>query len=125
MAGVKTQYYVILNTRRGETFDGVLFQSLTVNGVVLNLNGYLIEADFRKTKSGTLQQRWTTALPAPRITILQPPTDGSFKFNDDFKVDLPPATYFYDIRFTAPTGRVEYYVEGTLTVEENVTREGT
>lgn len=124
MADTKIVTYDIPNHRRGETFDGVLFQSLTVNGNLIDLNGYIIEADFRQNKNGIKQQRWSNNGVNPKIEVLLPTSDGNFRFKDNFVVDLPPAKYFYDIRFIAPTNKVEYYVQGTFQVEENVTREG-
>ena len=122
MADVKIKYHDIPNHRMGETFNGVSFLNLTVDGVPIDLNGYTIEADFRLTKNGALQQRWSTVGSSPKIEILQPTTNGCFNFKNDFIVDLDAGKYYYDIRFVSPDGRVEYYVEGTFTVDQNVTR---
>lgn len=118
MADLSIVYYVIPPSRYGETFDGVLFDNICVNGSPIDLNNAVVDIDFRLQKKGSRSRRLSTT--TNEVEIIAP---NSIAIKDDFILGINPATYFYDVRVTYPTAIVEYYVEGIHTVDESTTRD--
>jgi len=118
MADLKIYKYDIPYSKYGETFDGVLFQDICVNGVPINLNNAVVDIDFRKQKTGSRSQRLSTL--TGEVAMVQP---NAILIKNDFILSLLPASYFYDVRVTYPDGTIAFYIEGTHLVSESVTRD--
>lgn len=110
--------YTIPTTKRGDTFDGVLFE-ITVNGTKLDLTGATIKMDMRLNSTGILAKEFTSGA---GITISSPLTDGKFTL-DEQVIDIDAGTYVYDIEITwvGPPVVVKTYISGTWLITQDVT----
>jgi len=107
--------YKIPSVFKGDTFEDLQF-TLSIDGVPEDLTSYAIASKFRRTcKTG--EEVKSISIGAG-ITLVDA-TAGVFKI-DAFNVDWSVATYYYDIEFTDGTD-INTYVEGTLTVKQDVT----
>ena len=83
----------------------------------LNLTGYTIEAQLRKTYSSTTSVGFA-------CTIVNLPTDGNIEISltDTQTVDIKEGRYVYDIKATTVSGKVLKLIEGAALVRPGVTR---
>lgn len=113
----KTTKYNFPDAKRGDTYNDVSF-TINVNGSAQDLTGaairmWLIDAsqqipagDFN-TVNGKL--------------IITNAAAGVFKTNIGI-VTLQPAQYYYDIQITFTNGTIKTWIEGTLTVLDDLTK---
>lgn len=108
--------YIIPNHYKGDTFDEITF-TIKEDDVVKDLTGVAINMTFR---SGS-----TTGTAIKVMTIgagitLSDPANGVFKV-DAFLNDWDKGLYYYDTTITFTDATVITYINGTLTVIQDVT----
>ncbi|SEH05268.1 hypothetical protein [Candidatus Venteria ishoeyi] len=110
--------YNIENHCKGDTFAGIQFTILnTTDSTPIDLTGVAIKTQFRKhSKTGKVVKEIETE---NGITITNA-VNGVFKFNA-FVIDWSAGVYYYDIEFTFSDGTIVTYLEGTLTIIQDVT----
>jgi len=102
---------------KGDTFDELQFTLSTSPSTPIDLTGALIKCQFRKEKkNGVLKKELTES---DGITITDA-INGVFRI-DSFILDWTPGKYFYDIQFTFPDTTVVTYIDGSITILQDVT----
>lgn len=100
---------------RNATFR-LQFTAKDESGTAINLNGYVIDADIYDPALMSNVASFTctaTNAAAGQFKIeLEPPAT----------LGLNPGTYNYDVSLTQPGGDRYYWVKGTLTVQQTVSR---
>lgn len=113
----KTTKYNFPDAKRGDTYNDVSF-TINVNGVAQDLTG----ANIRMWLINATQQ-----LPAADFNtvngklVITNATSGIFKTNVGI-VLLPATQYYYDIQITFTNGVIKTWIEGTLTVLDDLTK---
>lgn len=100
---------------KGDTWDGARF-TITKNESPLDLSGATIKVEYKLNSKTGFTKR--TISIGTGITLIDAP-NGVFDI-DGFIVDLDVGRYFYDIEITL-SGEVKTYVEGVMTVLQDVT----
>ena len=108
----------INNHYKGDTFDGIRYTILnSSDNLPIDLTAATIKSQFRKSaKKGTVIKEVTDGV---GITISDA-VNGIFEI-DSFIIDWEVSTYYYDIEITFSNGVVKTYIEGTLTVIQDIT----
>ena len=110
--------YNIGDHKKGDTFDGVRFTlTKSSDSSPIDLTGASIACKFRKqTKTGTVVADLSIG---SGITVVDA-VNGIFDI-DAFDIDWSPLRYYYDVEITFASGVIKTYIEGTLTVIQDVT----
>lgn len=108
--------YDIKNHKRGDTFMGVAFEVL-VNSVAIDLTDCEIDMHIRKSPKDSLVLGLSIGSGLEIIDAVS----GRFAISEQI-VDIPPCKYVYDIQITFTDGTVKTWIEGTWTIEHDVTR---
>jgi hypothetical protein len=108
------------NTVKGDTFDGAVF-TITRNSTAIDLTDAEIIMHLRLTPTGAIVDSFTT-VGGGGLTIDADPTLGKFVFDSQI-INLPAATYVYDIQIEFSNGVVKTYVGGKWTILQDVTHE--
>jgi hypothetical protein len=116
MTETNTARYDFPQHVKGDTFNGVQF-TVTVNAVPLDLTAAHIKMDLRLTPLGVVAESFSDGA---GITIAVNPATGVFKF-DAQVVNIPAATYYYDIEITLSNGVIKTYVGGRWTILQDIT----
>ena len=103
---------------RGDTFNGVVFTVL-VNASPVDFTNAILTMDLRPLGGGDVVKTFTT-IDSGGLTIQDPPTSGKFSLDQQI-IDLPSATYEYDIEMDFSNGVVKTYIGGTWTILQDVT----
>ena len=113
--------YTIPAHVKGDSFmngQGLVFVVTTgVDRTPLDITGYKIKCQFRlggKTGKLTISTNETNG-----IVIYD--TNKFSLLADNYVIDWNPATYYYDIEFTATDGVISTYLEGTFIITQDVT----
>ena len=109
--------YNIPNQRRGDTWDGIPSLGIKENGIPVNLSGAAVSMELRQEYDAPVALTLTTT----NSTILINSNLSSVCI-PPFIVDIPPATYLYDIQVVYATGRIKTYVQGNWTIYFDVTK---
>jgi hypothetical protein len=110
--------YDIPAHKAGDTWQGIPSITIFRNGSALDLTGATAKMQVRfKTDSPSVidfstQDNTITFLTSVSGLINIPPR----------LVDLPPATYIYDLKITLATGEVKTFLEGDWPITSHVTR---
>ena len=112
--------YKIKNHYRGDTFNGIQFTLIDyATSIAIDLTGATIKTQFRKLKkTGAIQLELNIGT---GITV----TDlvgGIFVFDSITSLNWSTNTYYYDVEVTLASGDIKTYIEGTLTIVEDVTK---
>lgn len=108
--------YTMPSVIKGDTFKEIDFE-ISVDSVALDLTGYTIECKFRKhTKTG----REVKSIDTKSGITVTDAVNGVFTI-DAFNCDFDAGIYYYDIEFTDGSGVIDTYIQGTLTVLQDVT----
>jgi len=101
---------------QGFDFDTTFQLEDTTTNALLNLTGYSMDAQLRKTYSSTSSVSF-----ASTITSF---TGGSIQISltSSETADLKPGRYVYDVKLTTSGGTVTKAVEGAALVRAGVTR---
>jgi len=109
--------YNIPKHRRGDTWDGIPAIGIKENGVPVNLSGAVISIEFREDYDApvalTLSTLTSTISVLPTLSAVTIPA---------FIVNLPPATYQYDLQVVYPTTRTKTYMQGNWEIYFDVTK---
>tara|TARA_R110002074_G_C12437061_1_gene657354 strand:+ start:475 stop:810 length:336 start_codon:yes stop_codon:yes gene_type:complete len=101
---------------KNDTSEKVVF-TLTLNSSPIDLTGATMRCQFRKAhKVGVLVK---TVSIGSGLTVATP-SSGIFEL-DSFICDFDACLYWYDIETTFPDGTVKTYIQGTMTVLQDVT----
>lgn len=123
---MKPAFYQIRTQYRNDTTDylGFNFKVWEGDPEVLDLNadldltGISIKMEFRKgNERGKIAK---TITDDAGITIVDR-LSGEISI-DPFIIDFVAGTYYYDIQFTYPNGRVKTYIKGQMIVKEDITK---
>jgi len=109
--------YNIPKHRRGDTWDGINSIGIKVNGTPINLSGAKVDMELREDYDAPV----VFSLSTTTSTISVLPTLSAFKVLPTL-IDIPPATYSYDIQITYPTGIIKTYMEGKWEIFFDVTQ---
>ena len=103
--------------RRGDTWDGINTIGILVNNVPVNLSGAVITMELREDYDAppALSLSTTTST----VSVL--PSLSAFTI-PPIVIDIPPATYLYDIQITYPTGTIKTYMEGKWEIYFDITK---
>ena len=107
--------YIFNDHIKGDTFNELVFD-LTVDGVAVDLTDVDIDIDFR-TAPGVSASALSLGV---ETGITKSATTGRFSIDEQI-INIPAGVYYYDIQFTYDTGKVKTYLEGTLTILQDVT----
>ena len=110
--------YNIPRHRRGDTWDGINTLGIKVNGVPVNLSSAQVVMEFRENYDSPVALKLSTA--TSTISVLS--NLSSIRVLPVL-IDIPPATYKYDLQvtYTAPTTSVKTYLEGTWEIYYDIT----
>lgn len=109
------QTYNFPDHTRGDTLTARQFQ-VNINEAPLDLNGAVIKIQFRQnSKRGNLVKSCTVG---QGITVAD--ADGGVFVLDQFDLDWPEGTYFFDCEITK-TGLKRTYFGGTIRLNQDVT----
>lgn len=103
--------------RRGDTWDGINSIGISVNGVPVNLSGAVISMELREDYDAPAAFSLSTT--TSTVSVL--PSLSAFTI-PPVLIDIPPATYLYDIQITYPTGIIKTYMEGKWEIYFDVTK---
>lgn len=106
------------STKRGDTFDEVLFE-LKKDGTAIDLTSAIIKMQLRKAAGGPIFLEFTSVASAG-ITITDA-SAGKFKINSVI-INLEANVYLYDIEITFASGEVRTWVSGQFTILNDITR---
>lgn len=107
--------YTMSDIIKGDSFKEIIFEVL-INSVAKDLTNTRIKIDFKKgSKTGTLQKTITVGSGITKTDAV----NGKFAI-DEFICSFPADTYYYDVQFIDGS-EVNTYIEGTLTVIQDVT----
>jgi len=110
------QIYNLPDAYKGDTYEQIQF-TILVDTVALDLTGSAIKIQFRKDeKNGDLVK---TISDGSGITVTDA-TGGVFVI-DNFLMSFLEGTYYYDIEITTSLSIITTYVQGVLTVVEDIT----
>ena len=106
------------NQYKGDTYDGVQFTLLnTEDNSPIDLTGVAIKIQFRyDSRIGGIQKEITNG----NGITLSDAAGGVFSI-DSFLIDWAADFYYYDIQITFPNGVVRTYIQGNITVIQDVT----
>lgn len=108
--------YNKLKIRQGATFQQT-FVFKQMDGVPVDLTGYGIRSQIRKTPSSTTKVIDISAsIPAPLEGKIE------LSLTDTQTTALPAGVYVYDVELYVIGGNVERVLEGAITVTPEVTR---
>ena len=108
--------YTIPTLIKGDTFKDIQF-TLSINSVAEDLTDYTIACKFRRNiKTGRVEKAIDTTAGITKVDAI----NGIFKI-DAFTCNFEVGTYYYDIEFTNGSGEIDTYIQGTFTVEQDVT----
>jgi cytoplasmic iron level regulating protein YaaA (DUF328/UPF0246 family) len=112
------EFYKIPNHYKGDTFNGLQFTVLnTVGLTAIDLTDVVIKSEFKlNNKRGQTVQ---TFIIDTGLTVTDA-LNGVFQI-DPFILDWGISTYYYDIEFTFPNGRIITYIDGTIKIIQDVT----
>lgn len=109
--------YNIPKHRRGDTWDGITAIGIKENGIPVNLSGAVISIEFREDYDTpvalTLSTLTSTISVLPTLSAVTVPA---------IIVDIPPATYRYDLQVVYPTTRTKTYMQGNWEISFDVTK---
>jgi hypothetical protein len=110
--------YTFPNQKKGDTFNGQSF-TITRNAVAVVLTGATIRLWFREGGiTGKIAKKLSNG---DGITISTLVTN---EFSVDEQIfDMKAGIYYYDIEIELVTGEIKTWIEGTLTLEQDVTTE--
>ena len=117
--------YQFPDHKKGDTFGEVSFTITSKSPTTLvvapiDLTGALVRIQFKKDKRSQCPALELNSLAGGGITITTP-LEGKFRI-DKRVIDIEAGTYEYDVEITLANGEVHTYVEGTLTILQDVTR---
>lgn len=107
--------YNIPPHRRGDTWDGINSISISVNGVPIVLSGASVKMEFRQDIDSPVVMTFSTE--DGGINILNANTIRLMPR----KIEVPFATYQYDLQVTYPTGVVKTYMAGIWPIVADIT----
>lgn len=107
--------YNIPPHRRGDTWDGINSISISINGVPVVLSGASVKMEFRQDIDSPVVMTFSTENSG--IVILNANTVRLMPR----KIEVPFATYQYDLQVTYPTGVVKTYMAGTWPIVADIT----
>ena len=108
--------YTIPRHRRGDTWDGINTIGISINGVPVNLSGAIVTMEFREDYDSPVALSLSTL--TSTISVL--PNLSSIKVLP-ILIDIPPATYKWDLQVTYPSTFVKTYLEGTWEIFFDIT----
>jgi len=103
--------------RRGDTWDGINSIGISVNGVPVNLSNTIITIELREDYDSP--PAFSLSTTTSTISVL--PSLSAFTI-PAIVIDIPPATYLYDIQITYPTGIIKTYMEGKWEIYFDITK---
>jgi len=109
--------YNIPNQYKGDTFDGLQFTLQLEDLTPISLVGASLKCQFRPTSKKHPVAKEITNVSG--ITVSNAAL-GIFSI-DSFLVDLEVSIYYYDIQVTFSSGVVKTYIEGTISIIQDVT----
>jgi hypothetical protein len=107
--------YNIPSHRRGDTWDGINSIAISVNNVPVVLSGASISMEFRQDIDTPVVMSFSTE--TSTIQVLNANTIRILPR----KIEVPFATYYYDLQVTYPTGVVKTYMSGSWAIVPDIT----
>lgn len=111
--------YEIPSHIAGDTWYGINSITFLRNSSALNLSGAYIEMQVRFSFDSPPVLTLSTANSG--ITIMEPASAGIISIPERI-VDVPPATYKYDLRLTLSTGEVNTEMNGIWKILSHITK---
>ena len=108
--------YTIPAHRRGDTWDGLSSIGVEINGAPASLTGATITMELKQTPSSPTALKFSTI--DSTITIL--PSLTAFSIPARI-INVPPASYFYDIQINFPSGIIKTYMGGKWEILYDIT----
>ena len=100
--------------------QGAFFRTyITVSGssgVPLDLTGFTVASQMRKSYQSSTAYNFTTSISNPSVGRVQIQLDSAHSRL------IPPGRYVYDVRVTNPLGESTRVVEGIVTINPEVTQ---
>ena len=109
--------YNIPKHRRGDTWDGINTIGVQVNGTPIDLSGSQIDMQLRVDYAAPAVFTFSTT--TSTISIL--PSLSAFSILPTI-IEVPPATYLYDIQIKFANGTVKTYLYGKWEIYFDITR---
>ena len=108
--------YTIPRHRRGDTWDGINTIGIKVNGTPVNLSGAQVVMEFREDYDSPIALTLSTL--TSTISVL--PNLSSVRVLPVL-IDIPPATYKWDLQINYSNTTVKTYLEGTWEIYFDIT----
>lgn len=99
----------------GSTYSNIITVSGN-NGQPLNLTGYTVASQMRKSYQSSTAYNFTASLYIPMQGKVR------LQLSDEQSEAIPPGRYVYDVEITSPTGTTTRVVEGIVTVNPQITK---
>ncbi len=112
---MKVNYSIPTHTK-GDTFEGVRFTLLNQDGSPVDITNASIEMGVSVDTQTPAFYTFSTA--NDKIDIING-ANGVFELKEHI-VNFDAATYFYQIKFTFPSGTVKTYIEGFWEITEGI-----
>lgn len=114
--------YNIPKHRRGDTWKGINAIGITINGTPINLSDAQIDMELREDYDAPVALKFSTT--TSTISVL--PSLTAFRILPS-TIDIPPATYLYDIQVTTNASSqslssVDTYMEGNWPIYFDITK---
>lgn len=99
----------------GSTYSNIITVAGS-NGAPLNLTGYTVASQMRKSYQSTSYYSFTASIYIAGQGKIR------LQLTDEQSEVIPPGRYIYDVEITSPTGVATRVVEGIVTVTPQITK---
>jgi hypothetical protein len=86
------------------------------NGQPINLTGFTVKSQIRKSFGSTIAYEFTPTIFAPATGKIR------MQLSSESSEEIVPGRYLYDVEITSPSGIKTRVVEGIVTVTPQITR---
>jgi hypothetical protein len=99
----------------GATYSNIITVTAS-NGQALNLSGYSVAAQMRKSYQSSVAYNFTSTI------YIASQGKVRLQLSAEQSEQIPPGRWLYDVEITSPTGFITRVVEGIVTVNPQITK---
>jgi hypothetical protein len=100
---------------QGSDYSNIITVSAS-NGQPLNLTGYVVKSQIRKSYTSTIAYNFAASIFAPATGKVR------LQLSAAASEEIPPGRYLYDVEITSESGAKKRVVEGIVTVTPQITQ---
>lgn len=110
--------YDIPAYKAGDTWKGIAGITITRNGSAIDLTGAVAKMQVKYQIDAPVVAEFSSI---DNTILFVAPTSGILDIPSQI-VDVPPATYIYDLKITLATGEVKTWLEGKWPITSHITK---